>query len=101
MNTATSRWASIARGFGIAALVVGMSVPTFAADEETSAEVSSDRSTNPVTGTVTDSRQVKREKKRADGSRQDVDVTEKVKTNPDGSREATLETERSAAEPAH
>jgi len=96
MKCSNEQWV---RTLSAAALSLGLSVPVFAVDISNTSDVSADRSRNPLTGTVTDTRKVKKHKHNRNGSRSDVNVTEKVKTRTDGSQEKTVESDVST-EPA-
>lgn len=84
--------------FVAVALALGIAMPVFANSSATQ-ETSSDRTKNPITGTVTDTKKYKKRHTNEDGSQTNVDVTEKVKTKSDGSREATTDSDVST-EPA-
>ena len=96
MKFSNEQWV---RTLSAAALSLGLSVPAFGADNSNTSDVSAERSRNPLTGTVTDTRKVKKHKQNRDGSRTDVNVTERVKTRTDGSQEKTVDSDVST-EPA-
>ena len=64
----------------------------FAADAENKAEVTSDTSKNPITGTVTTTKKTKMKKKGAHGGAE-LEKTEKTKTHKDGEVEHSVDVE--------
>lgn len=90
MHFANDPWI---RKLSAAALSLGLAVPAFAVDNATKTEVTSDRSKNPITGTVTDTKKYKKHRHNAHGQKEDVDVTEKVKTKTDGTVEKTIDSD--------
>ncbi len=65
-----------------------------AADNEL--EVSSDRTKNPITGTVTETKKTRKKVKRADGKTATSEVTKVKKLKTDGTVEEKVDSESSA-----
>lgn len=81
---------------GILALLTAgwLSVGAIAADNEY--KETKDRSRNPITGTVTDKKTVKKKVTTASGDTSNTEITEKKKYKKDGSVETHVETESDA-----
>jgi hypothetical protein len=73
------------------AMVIGTSV--LAVDNET--KVSSDTTKNPITGTVTHTKEYKHKRKHADGKTSEEDVKQKTSVKSDGTVEKSTDTETS------
>ncbi len=85
MNSKLTKWMMC----GVAGLMVSAGVATA---DETQVKVSSDKSTNPITGTVKETRKKKKSKKVGDAKAKEESSTVK-KTGTDGSVEVKEKTE--------
>ncbi len=66
---------------------------SFAADTEKKAEITTDTSKNPITGTVTKTKKSSSKDKSGHGEKK-TEMTEKTKMHTDGTTEATTETKK-------
>lgn len=79
--------------FSTVLVLVGLVLPSSLNAADNEASVTSDKSTNPVTGTVTEKKKTKKKRKNADGSTSTAESSETVKTKTDGTVEKSAESE--------